>query len=142
MRSGNSVRVFSGLAMFSIGAHLFKPDDFAFFALRMQGKSFFDLMVEAESVSVEAAVLNGKFYMSITMRENDEVSMEIGMLLNDIPMRNRHLRVLQRAVRRFHWVRKCARRLAAAMALHHRLGAACLLGGIGQDLLTTVLDII
>jgi len=131
--------VYAGLAMFSIGSHLFKPDDFAFFHTRARSRSFFDMMLGAERVQVEGAVLNSGFYISITVRMSSETTMGIGMLLDAVPMCNVYLRILQRSVRRFYWARKFALRLAIAMAMHPRLGACSLLGELGPDMLSSVL---
>lgn len=128
--------VYPTLEMFSVGAHLFKPDDYQFFHVSARRHSFFDIMLAAERVQVEAAVLDSGFYISITVRMTSETSMGIGMLLDAVPMCNMYLRIIQRAIRRFHRARMSARRLALAMALHPRLGACSLLGELGQDILS------
>ena len=127
--------VYPGLAMFSIGAHLFKPDDYAFFHLNMRNGSLFDMMIGAEHVLVQASLLHDKVFLSISARLSAETNLCIGMLLEDMPTCNLYLRVLQRAVRRFHSARMADRRLAVAMALHPRLGACSLLNELGVDML-------
>ena len=135
------VVVYPALAMFSIGVHLFKPDDFSFFHTPARGRSFFDLMLGAEDVCVEGAVLNAKFYISINVRMTNATTLGMGMLWDDVPMCNVYLRVLQRAIRRFHRARMQARLLAVAMALHPRLGECSLLAKLESDMLSVVMSL-
>ena len=131
----NDATVYPGLAMFSIGAYLFKPDDYAFFHLNMHNGSLFDMMLSSQRVHVQASLLHDKVFLSITAQLSVETNLCIGMLLEETPTCNMHLRVVQRAVRRFHNAKMADRRLAVAMALHPRLGECSLLGGLGSDML-------
>ena len=134
----NSV-VFSQLAMFSMGQYLFKPDDFAFFQTHMCAGSLFDMMLQSENVRIHCVMLNDVVFLSVTvMRLTGEVDLGVRMLLRDISICNKHLRIVQRAIRRVHWTRCCSRRLALAMALHPRLGDCSLFGLLGVDIVCHV----
>ena len=134
------MHVYVDLAMFSIGVHLFKPSDFSFFNSPARGRSFFDLMLGAESIRAEGVTMHNEFYVSIIVRVTSDTTMGMGMLWKDFPTCNRQLRVLQRAIRRFHRTKMANRRLAVGMALHPRLGGCSPLACIGHDMLIAVIQ--
>ena len=134
----NGVCLYPKLGMFSVGCHLFKPDEYELFHAPMFGKSLFDLMLEAHRVHASGTLLfDNTLRINLYVHGSDAVGAGLICLLlpNTSPTCNRSLRVLQRFVRRLHWATVSTRRLAVAMALHSRLGAESPLGGLGEDLL-------
>jgi len=127
--------VYTELAMFSIGSHLFKPDDFAFFQLNMRHGKLFDSMLRAEHLHVYRVLIAETVLLVITARMNNATNVIIQMRLRRVSDCNLYLRVLQRAIRRFCWIKKQALQLAVVMALHPRLGASSMLASLGVDML-------
>ena len=119
--------VYTGLGMFSIGSHLFQPEDFA----------FFESMLRAERLHARHVLVGERVFLNIAAHMND---VTVRILVCGVSVCNVHLRVLQRAIRRFHRAKLEAQRLAIAMALHPRLGEHSLLGMLGRDMLCCCAD--
>ena len=125
--------VYTELAMFSIGSHLFKPDDFTSFHLSMRNGSLFDSLLRAEHLQIYRGLIAGTNFIVITARFAANVM--IRMRLRMVSDCNMYLRVLQRAIRRFCRIKRQALQLAVVMALHPRLGASSMLASLGVDML-------
>ena len=82
----------TGLALFSIGSHLFKPDEFAFFQQNMRCSTLFDSMLRAQHLQVYSVSLVGKVFLSITASMTNATNVTIQMLLCGAPVCNVHLR--------------------------------------------------
>ena len=119
--------VYTGLGIFSIGSHLFQPEDFA----------FFESMLRADHLHVRHVLVGERVFLNIAAHMND---VTVRILVCGVSVCNVHLRVLQRAIRRFHRAKLEAQRLAIAMALHPRLGEHSLLGMLGRDMLCCCAD--
>lgn len=119
--------VYTGLGMFSIGSHLFQPEDFA----------FFESILRADHLHVRHVLVGERVFLNIAAHMND---VTVRILVCGVSVCNVHLRVLQRAIRRFHRAKLEAQRLAIAMALHPRLGEHSLLGMLGRDMLCCCAD--
>ena len=119
--------VYTGLGMFSIGSHLFQPEDFA----------FFESMLRADHLHARHVLVGERVFLNIAAHMND---VTVRILVCGVSVCNVHLRVLQRAIRRFHRAKLEAQRLAIAMALHPRLGEHSLLGMLGRDMLCCCAD--
>jgi len=129
--------VYTGLGMFSIGSHLFQPEDFAFFELNMGHGTLFESMLRADHLHVRHVLVGERVFLNIAAHMND---VTVRILVCGVSVCNVHLRVLQRAIRRFHRAKLEAQRLAIAMALHPRLGEHSLLGMLGRDMLCCCAD--
>ena len=130
-----TVAIYSKLQMFSIGGHLFRPEDFLTFLSFQNGQCIFSLMLNAMSVSVYGKMMHKQPYICITMHSTGQSEVGVAMRMVELPSFTSKLRIIQRAVRRYYRLKREAISLAVAMASHSRLGAHSGLRSLDGDLL-------